>query len=421
MFSIGKSMLKFKEEWNKIKSKINPEKDKEEEANEYVNVSFKNFSLHFNSYRQALKADIENCKKCKISPSDRDFIWLFFLGILPYKTPSKWKQIITDQRSEYLKLKKSIINENIEKFIITKRQNNIKNYDEFKNILGQDDFELLNLIKIDVERTYQEVELFSFENIKKILCSVLYVFSKHNKDVGYKQGMNEICGVFLYVLYKEQQLKPAFINDECSFLFYILHSNNEFLEHDLYLMYSKFMGKGILEFFKYQDSTYKNNSLTSKKIEEKISMTSDEILNYNDSLLKRRIYVVYYKKLAKIDPHLYELLIKQIEPELFLIRWYLCAFTREFTIHQVVYLWDLILLYEFVETKLYNSKLVYHYNFMDYIVLSMLSTCRLNMMKKEDLSELLSSVLHYPNNISIEKISQKALDIYSEENPDIFI
>jgi hypothetical protein len=56
-----------------------------------------------------------------IHSDSRDFIWLFFLGILPYKTPSNWKKIITDERSLYNSLKKELITKDINDFIETKK------------------------------------------------------------------------------------------------------------------------------------------------------------------------------------------------------------------------------------------------------------------------------------------------------------
>ena len=41
--------------------------------------------------------------------------------------------------------------------------------------------------------------------------------------------MSELAAIFLYVLYKEQVLKPAFITCKEAFLYYFFHSNNEFL------------------------------------------------------------------------------------------------------------------------------------------------------------------------------------------------
>ena len=165
---------------------------------------------------------------------------------------------------------------------------------------------------------------------------------------------------------------------------------------------------------------YKNSFLSSKNIEERIKLSVEDIYNCDDSDLKKRAYILYYKRFNKIDKEFYDLLVGSIEPELFLTRWYLCVFTREFKLDEIVYLWDFIILYEFVESKLYkDKKLMFHYNFMDCIVLSMLLNCKPTVNKKGDINDLMSSIMHYPTNISYEKITKKALEIYLKLNPEI--
>lgn len=58
---------------------------------------------------------------------------------------------------------------------------------------------------------------------------------------------------------------------------------------------------------------------------------------------------------------------------------------------------------------------------MDYIALSMLIYCKPDVSKKEDINDLMSSIMHYPDNIPVEKIAKKAIDIYLQINPDIDI
>ena len=148
-----------------------------------------------------------------------------------------------------------------------------------------------------------------------------------------------------------------------------------------------------------------------------------QILTCNEKKKKKRVYILYYKRFKVIDPDFYKLLVEKVEPELFLTRWYLCIFTREFKLEEIVYLWDLIIMYEFVEKKLYaNKKVLWHYNVMDYIALSMLINCKPDVSnKKEDINDLMASIMHYPDNIPLEKIAKKAIDIYLQINPDIDI
>ena len=413
-------MLKIKDGWNKFKNFI--QKEEEPPEKKFLEESFNNFTLHYNEPKKALLRDLDNIKKCKTPPHERDFIWLFFLGIIPFKKPMMWQKILTEERAKYLSLKNKYITKDIGDFIELKRIKDTYKYDGYKNIISKEEFELLNLIKVDVERTYKEKEIFLREDIKNMLTCVLYVYAKENPKYGYRQGMNDICGVFLYVLYKTYEVGEDFEKDTISCTYSIFHSNNNFLEHDLFLLFTKFMNKGISEFFLYNSMEYKNSFLSSKNIEERIKLSVEDIYNCDDSDLKKRAYILYYKRFNKIDPEFYELLVEKVEPELFLTRWYLCVFTREFKLEQIVYLWDLIIMYEFVEKKLYkNKKLLWHYNIMDYIALSMLINCKPDVSKKQDINELMSSIMHYPTNISVEKIAKLALEIYLQFNPDIDI
>lgn len=435
---------------SKIKHYI--KKDELEEAKNYVSISLNYFKDHFFNFSYSFKADIEKCKTCKIKPNYRDFLWLFFLDILPYNSPEEWKQILTDLRSDYLEYKTTFITKEIKEFILLKdeEEKGSIDYDKYQKILEESDYNLLDLIKIDIKRTFQEIEIFLMEKYKRILVTVLFVFAKKNKEIGYKQGMNEIAGIFLFVLYKQYQLKNAFIKDDYSFLFYIFHSNNEFIENDLYIMFSFFMKKkGVGKFYNYNSPVYKNNFLSKKNWKEKKNLTIDEIDGCEDSVIKKRIFKVYYKFFEKVDQEFYEFLIRKVEPEFFLFKWYLCVFSREFDINKVVHLWDLILCFDFVKKTVNKNKIEnligkgignvtididgngnndakiknFRFNedlcFMDVITLSMISLCKNDVIsKQEDESELLKTLMHYPDKIKVEDVCSKALEINSLLYPD---
>ena len=415
-------MFKIKEGWNKIKNMIQTEKDKETIDRENLNISYNNFLLHYKDPKKAIRQDIDNIKKCKLSKYERDFTWLFFLGIIPFKNSSSWKKIISLEREKYSNLRNKYITKDIEDFIELNRTKDSYKYDSYKEIITKEEFDLLHLIKVDTDRTYQENEIFLLDIVKKKLISVLYIYAKENPKYGYKQGMGDICGVFLYVLYKEVYLKNGFEKDETTTLYSIFHSNNVYLEYDLYLAFVKFMSKGINEFFLYNTEKYKNSILGSKSIEEKIQLSYDDINNCEDSELKKRAYILYYHSFKKVEPVFYNLIYKDVYPELFLVKWYLCIFTREFKLDEVIYLWDLIIMYEFAESKLLKKENIKrHFNFIDCIALSMLIYCKPDIIKKDDINEIMSSIMHYKTEISIEKICKKALDIYSKLNPEINI
>ena len=402
----------------KIKNLI--EKSEINQAKDYIYKSLDKFKSYYLNFKKEFKIDFEKCKKGNLEDYDRDFLWFFYLDILPYDQPHSWKKIITDLRSDYLELKMGIITKEEDEFIMLNEEKGGDNYNKFEEKLEKEDYELLDLIKIDLERTYQDIELFKKEKIKRMMTYVLYIYSKKNPLLGYKQGMNDICAVFLYVIYKHYRLTTSFTKDDYSFLYYIFHSNNDFLENDLYIIYSTFMNKGIGELYLY--SQFKGSKLSSTPLEKKILLTKEEIDNFDDSLIKKRIYHIFYRLLKNFDVQFYNEMINKTEPELFLFKWFLCFLTREFTINKVIHLWDLIFAYDFIEYKFLNTEYnkEYHFRFIDSIALSMIICCKDDLMKlkNEDDSKFLDLLMHYPDNIKIEQILKEALKIDSNINPE---
>ena len=300
-------------------------------------------------------------------------------------------------------------------------------YDNYKSILNEEEFELLNLIKNDIKRTFQEDEIFKLDIVKKKLVTILYIYSKENPELGYQQGMNDICGVFLYVLYKDFYLKSGFEKDELTSMYSLIHSNNVYLEYDTYLIFNKFMQKGSLQFFLYNKPIYKENILGSKTVEEKMKLTIEDILSTKDSELKKRINILFYIHFKQIDQNFFDFLKNYIYPELFILRWYLCVFTREFKLSQVVLIWDLIIMYEYIETNLSKSEkkedqIKTHLNFIDSVALGMLYFFKTEIMQKEDKNDIMSGIMHYPaSELNIEKLCKKSIEIYSSLYPEINI
>lgn len=407
---------------DKIKSIIKPEKAKDLLDKQHLDSSYSNFKFHYKEPSKAFLKDIDLIKKCKLTNTERSLIWLLFLDIIPFNNTSQWNKIISLARESYSKLRDKYITKEIETFIELKRAKDSILYDSYNTILKKEEFDLLNLIKIDVQRTYQEDEIFKLDIVKKKLVTVLYIYAKENLEAGYQQGMGDICGVFLYVLYKEFYLKSGFEKDELSSLYSLIHSNNVYLEYDLYLIFDKFMRKGIASFFLYNTSKYKENILGSKSIEEKLNLSLDDIINSNDSELKKRIYILYYINFKQFDPKFFDLLKNYVYPELFMLRWFLCVFTREFKLSQVVLIWDLIIMYEYVETHLLKKELLKtHLNFIEGAALSMLIHFKPFIIQKEDKNEILSGIMHFPEDISIDKICKKAIEVYLKLNPEISV
>ena len=407
----------FKKGIDKIKNLVS--KDEIEEAKEHVYKSYNNFKSYYSDFGKSFSIDFEKCQNGNLTDHSRDLFWFLCLEILPYNKPESWKQIITDLRSDYVDLKKKLLTKQIDEFIQLNKEKGSEEYDQFQKILNKEDFDTLDLIKIDLQRTYQDIELFKSDKIKSLMSYTLFLYCKLF-PCGYKQGMNEICAVFLYVLYRQYKLTTKFIKNDDTFLYYIFHSNNEFLENDLYIMFSTFMNKGISDFYFY--SQYKNSELSSLPLTKKILLTKDEINNFEDSKIKKRIYHIFYRLLQLFDLNFYNEIINKVEPEYFLFKWLLCFFTREFTINKVIHLWDIIFCYNFIDYKLMSNDYQKDYPFrlIDSLALSMIINCQNDLMKLKDEndSSFLNLLMHYPEKIKIEQIIKKALKLESTINPD---
>ena len=417
---------------NEIKEESNINKIKNEEANlikkeneEYFQISFKSFKSHFINCESEIKNDLKNLKAMKTPQNIRDLLWLLFLGVLPYKSSEEWNKRITEERITYTESKNKLISKNIEEFIITKKiKDKYSEYFKFKEILSKEDYDFLDIIKVDVTRTFQKVDLFKEEKIQKILTNILFIFAKKNKNIGYRQGMSDLCAIFLYVMHKEKILDADFIKDNKAFNFYLLYSNNEFLEHDTYALFSRFMLKGYIQFFLYNDEKYINGDLAKFDTQKRKILKMEEIINANDSELKKRIFLVYYHEFPLIDKQLYQFMVDKIDPEIFIVRWYICAFSREFPLPELVQLWDLILYQQFLEDKNKSknkNETNYYYKFVDYIVLSMLINIKTLIMKQQNPSKLMAFLMKYPKEILMKDIYLKALEIYNKSKGNLKI
>ena len=102
--------------------------------------------------------------------------------------------------------------------------------------------------------------------------------------------MSDLCAIFLYVIYRKKKLDPGFIDDNISLLFYLLYSNNEFLESDTYSLFSKFMLKGHINFFLYNDEKFQNGELSMIESKNRIHLKKEDILKSKDSDVKKRMF-----------------------------------------------------------------------------------------------------------------------------------
>ena len=126
--------------WNKLKNLVHKEEELTPEKKN-LEDSYNNFVLHYTDAKKGLLKDINNIKNNKLPQCERDFVWLFFLGIIPFKHPANWQKILSEERAKYIALKMKYFNKDIEDFIKLKRIDNTYKYDGYKDILSKEEFE----------------------------------------------------------------------------------------------------------------------------------------------------------------------------------------------------------------------------------------------------------------------------------------
>ena len=149
-------------------------------------------------------SDIQKkCKNGKLNPETRCFIYKIFLNILPYNNPNSWKIVLCQKRDLYYQKLNTLLskNENILKFINCHSIKGTKVYEELFALIPVEYKEILSLIKLDVDRTFQDLDLFHNNKIKELLTKILFVYSIDNPHPSYCQGMNEILGTLFLSFY----------------------------------------------------------------------------------------------------------------------------------------------------------------------------------------------------------------------------
>ncbi|KAG7661602.1 uncharacterized protein J8A68_004870 [[Candida] subhashii] len=171
-----------------------------------------------------------------------------------------------------------------------------------KYIHTDDDLELFQAIILDIDRLFPGEEFFHSNNPKSIMLKrqmveILYVWSKCNPQVGYKQGIHEILGLIFMALYKESveiPLTNTFSSDDLRIL--SLYDIN-YLSHDLFTILNKFLVQsGVISQF------YENESVLWKSIEAfnvKL-MKVDQFINYNLGTklkIESQLWIIRYLRL----------------------------------------------------------------------------------------------------------------------------
>ena len=378
----------------------------------------------------------QKCRNCQIYPEFRSILYRILLGILPYNNPGCWKEKTELKRKEYYNKLNNLLSKSdlIIPFINCHALKGTKEYESLFRNIPEEDRDLLSLIKLDVDRTFQDLDLFHDDKVKEILCKILYVFSKDNPDPSYCQGMNEILGTLFYSFLssfrfnkysKEEQNENnngKVTNEEILYAYLV---DNNYIEADLFIIYTELMSRDMTLLYTYNDDKYRKRE---NEIKYNLKDLKEEDLELsNESDLIKRIKRIFYINLPKLDKEYFDYLIGSIEPNLFLLRWILCILDREISLKHVLWIWDTIFYYEFIESTFINKnsekdsgKHHNRLNFLDMVCLSMILDLK-PLVQSGDQSLILCRFMKFPDEKNIRLIIKDAVKLSSKFNGDIKI
>jgi hypothetical protein len=348
---------------------------------------------------------VENLKKFAIEGKLqkellRPITWKIFLEVLPETTSLKeWVEVISNQREEYKK--------------------KLKKYCKIKKIgddpLGggkkkkapdtsYEDNELKELINKDLDRTHQDIDLFLQNKIKNILANVLYIWSKENQKVSYRQGMNELLSIFYLVFYPYYfpcTRKPKNTKDDIiDFLkdinlykedIYIFFHDEEEIQSDLFFIFEALMKKGMTNLFdpillEYGSQEYNKYVLFK-------DMWKCESEEKNITYIYRRCSLLISEKLKSLDLELYNHFKKiKLNCEVVIQRWLRCMFCREYNLDSTFLIWDNILYNDYINKQTEKYSFIY----MEYISIAMIFKIR-DKLKEQDEGQCYETLFKYPS------------------------
>ena len=381
---------------------------------------------------------INHCKSCELENEEiRPMTWKILLGVLPSKDNNSlrdWINKTVSDRVKYEQIKRQISISTItsthsEGDPLSKDTQKWNNFFEFKK--------LRNLINKDIMRTFQHLPLFKNEQVKEFLSDILFYWciQEENKQISYRQGMNDVIAVIFLAcfpfyfntknsgnlgeedVYSKEEIYQLIGYTSCEDKYakplYLFFHDEKFLSHDLYLLFSNLMNKGLRDLYfndMDQDKLTKfKNENTIKKLELFTNINESFNDYYNDLLgyINKRTSFIYKEMLKFYDEELYEHLLNlKIDCTTFMLRWLRCLFSREFSHKITMQLWDAIFVEEFFEG---DSTL----KFVDFIALSLFVSAREKLLS-ETQDGCLSLLFKYPEIESGKKMINVAYKIRSK-------
>ncbi|KAI0261038.1 rab-GTPase-TBC domain-containing protein [Gloeopeniophorella convolvens] len=192
--------------------------------------------------------------------------------------------------------------------------------------------ELRKMIAQDVERTFPDIAYFRTPAVQSQLASILFLYAVLHPDVGYRQGMHELLAPLYYAVdydvCAEGSADDGGLSELCA---------RAWVAADAWVLFDRVMG-GAGRWYEWREAP------------QRASATAVPGLVHLDGQGGAEPYVapilqvcnrVQRELLKAVDPALWEhLQAEGIEPQMYGIRWMRLLFTREFSMHDAMVLWD---------------------------------------------------------------------------------
>lgn len=164
------------------------------------------------------------------------------------------------------------------------------------------DNDLLMSIIMDVQRLFPGETIFHDNSeiamvYKRQIISVLYVWSKCNSSIGYKQGIHEIIGLMFLNLRKELIPLPTTNTVSADERHIFLLFDEKYLEHDLFTILNRFtVSSGlVLQFYASEAEL-----MSSINVFNIYLMKVDQLIHYNlvtKLRLESQLWIIRYLRL----------------------------------------------------------------------------------------------------------------------------
>lgn len=233
--------------------------------------------------------------------------WCKTLGLLsPDQTESSWNDSLSVLKQTYITQSKKHLSE-----LSELEQNDEDNplSREYKVLF---EIDVRNTIRMDLHRTALKKQGIALPEAP--LFNALYTWAIQHRDIGYRQGMNEIIAFLGFCFIKASNDSKTFEAEPPA----LEKDNLEFL---LFHSFSKLLELRLKDLYRFDEKCVKKLSLP----------------------INRKIWVIYKKVLRVADHQLFQHLeILKFEPMVFLIRWLRLLYLREYPFEDSMKLWDYI-------------------------------------------------------------------------------